>query len=135
MQLLAQGDADAAVEAFDGVLTLNPHLSSQLWQRGLALFFAGRYDEAAKQFEVDLANNGSDVEEIVFHALSVAHGASGAFPPLLPCGTDPRGATMEAVRELYAGSGTPEAVLEAARRTGAGPGASLVESGARLREP
>ena len=112
MTLCAAGDADAAVEVFDAALALHPGLL--LWQRGLALFFAGRYEEAAAQFEADLAVNPNDVEEVVFHALCMAHASGGTFPPLLSCGADPRGATMEAVKQLYAGIGSPQAVLDAA---------------------
>ena len=115
MLMLADGDADGAVVAFDNAVALDRSLQSTCWQRGLALFFAGRYREAAEQFERDLATNGCDVEEVVFHALSVAH-ATGSFPTqLLPAtGSDPRGATMEAIRALYAGTTTTDAVLAAA---------------------
>ena len=58
--------------------------------------------------------------QVVFHALSVAHATRTAVPPPLPCGSDPRGRTMEAIRELYAGKLSPEAVLAVARSEGAG---------------
>jgi tetratricopeptide (TPR) repeat protein len=126
MNLLALGDAEAAVEACDAALELAPRLAAQLWQRGLALFFAGRYSEAAAQFELDVQDNSADVEEVVFHALSVAHDArrtaapTSDFPRLLACGADVRGPTMEAIRRLFEGSIDPEGVRETARQAGDG---------------
>jgi tetratricopeptide (TPR) repeat protein len=116
MNLLASGDAEAAVEAFDAALESDRSLRTQLWQRGLALYFAGYYRAAAAQFERDLEANPNDVEEILFHALSLTAATNGAIPTLLACGADPRGATMEALRQLFAGESSAAAVLETARQ-------------------
>ena len=57
---------------------------------------------------------------MVFHALSVGH-ATGSLPStMLPCGPDPRGPVMEAIKKLYAHEASPEDVLAAARNVGPG---------------
>lgn len=126
MTLLASGDSDAAADALDAAIELQPELRGVLWQRGLALFFSGRYAEAASQFELDINTNDSDAEEVVFHALSVAHAtAERRLPsPLLECGADPRGATWAAIKQLYSGTMTPDAVLAVARHA-SGPAVRL----------
>ena len=35
-----------------------------LWQRGLSLYYAGRFDEGAAQFRRDVALNPGDTEEV-----------------------------------------------------------------------
>ena len=73
MAMLAAGDADAAVEAFEAALELRPRLRPLLWQRGLALFFAGRFAEAAAQFELGMAANPDDAEEAMEYDSTVNH--------------------------------------------------------------
>lgn len=45
------GNFKAAVSDYDTMLELRPELAPRHWQRGLALYFAGRYEDAARQFE------------------------------------------------------------------------------------
>ena len=39
-----------------------PSAAPQLWQRGIALYYAGRYDDCRKQFESHRTVNPNDVE-------------------------------------------------------------------------
>ena len=43
-----------------------PDDRAKLWQRGLALFFVGRFAEGSAQFDSDLSSNGGDVEELAW---------------------------------------------------------------------
>jgi lipoprotein NlpI len=99
----------------------------QLWQRGIALYYAGRYDDCRKQFEAHRTVNPDDVENAAWHYLCVARAESPARAKaaLLPVGPDAR-VPMKQVYELFKGAMTPEQVMTAG-------GTSL--SGQVLRQP
>jgi len=114
--LLAAGDADAALELFNAALERDQALRPQLWQRGLALYYAGRFAEGAKQFVSDLTVNGDDAEEVVWaRACALRAAAAGtADVARLVDGARPGGddrPVMEAVRALFAGGLGPEELL------------------------
>ena len=85
------GDIAEAIGDFDRAEHLNPALTPYLWQRGLAYYYAGRFADGARRFEVDLTVNGHDVEETVWRYLCQAQveGAPAARAGLLRCGTMP----------------------------------------------
>jgi len=64
----------------------------QLWQRGIALYYAGRYDDCRKQFEAHRTVNPDVVENAAWHFLCVARADSvaAARAALLPVGPDRR---------------------------------------------
>ena len=64
--------------AFDELAKAVPDQAPQLWQRGIALLFAGRYDDCRRQFESHRTVNPDDVENAVWHFLCVARGESPA---------------------------------------------------------
>ena len=66
---LLEGDVQKAAWALDCLLYLEPERGPRLWQRGLACYYAGRFQEGLQQFESDMAENGSDVEEVIWHFL------------------------------------------------------------------
>src|SRR5919108_699695 len=66
------GDIAASIEDFDRAEHLNPALTPYLWQRGVAYYYAMRFEDGAKQFEIDLTVNGHDVEETVWRYLCQA---------------------------------------------------------------
>lgn len=110
-ELLTSGDVDAAVELFSAILDLDPKLEPQLWQRGLALFYAGRYSEGARQFKADLRVNDTDVEEVIWHHLCARRAAPHAPPPpLLPCRADNRAVMMQ-ILELFQDKRAPKDVV------------------------
>ena len=55
------GEITPAIADFDRAEHLNPALTPSLWQRGIAYYYAGRFEDGARQFEIDLTVNGHDV--------------------------------------------------------------------------
>jgi len=114
------GRVKESVVGFDRVALLAPQAAPQLWQRGIALYHVGRYDDCRKQFESHRTVNPNDVENPAWHFLCVAHAESPqkARAGLLPVGPDQR-SPMREVYEMFKGTMTPDAVL-AAGRSGSG---------------
>jgi len=100
---------------FDALIDMSPSLAPQLWQRGIALYYAGRYADCRAQFELHRTVNPADVENAAWHFLCVAREESApvARAMLLPVGPDPR-VPMRQVYEMFRGTLTPEEVLTAA---------------------
>ena len=100
---------------FDQLVKAIPERAPYLWQRGIALYYAGRYDDCRRQFESHRAVNPNDVENAAWHFLCVARAESPATAraALLPVGPDAR-APMREVYEMFRGTLTPEQVLSAA---------------------
>ncbi len=113
------GHIDASIADFDRAEQLHPALTPYLWQRGLSYYYAARFDEGARQFEVDLQVNGQDVEETVWRYLCQAQdqGVEAARKGLLLVRNDPR-PVMAMVYELFAGTCDTEALLTVARDRG-----------------
>ena len=109
------GRVKESVVGFDRVALLAPQAAPQLWQRGIAFYYVGRYDDCRKQFESHRTVNPNDVENPAWHFLCVAHAESPqkARAGLLPVGPDQR-SPMREVYEMFKGTMTPEAVLAAA---------------------
>ena len=63
-----------SVAGFDRVVALAPQAAPQLWQRGIALYYAGRYQDCRAQFESHRTVNPNDVENPAWHFLCVAQG-------------------------------------------------------------
>jgi lipoprotein NlpI len=106
------GDITASIDDFDRAEQLTPTLTPYLWQRGIAYYYAERFEDGAQQFEMDLAVNGHDVEETVWRYLCQAqlHGAQAACQALLPVKNDSR-PVMSRVYELFAGACSAEQVI------------------------
>ena len=100
---------------FDAVIDVSSSLAPQLWQRGIALYYAGRYADCRAQFELHRTVNPADVENAAWHFLCVAReeSAAEARAMLLPVGPDPR-VPMRQVYDMFRGTLTPDRVLEAA---------------------
>ena len=109
------GRIEEAAAGFDQVARAQPDSAPQLWQRGIALYYAGRYGDCRRQFESHLTVNPSDVENSAWHFLCVARAESpeAALAALLPVGPDPR-RPMREIYEMFSGRMTPQAVLSAA---------------------
>ncbi|CAE7256597.1 unnamed protein product [Symbiodinium pilosum] len=80
--------------------------SALLWQRGISLYYAGRFKDGASQFRRDVDINSSDTEEAIWAMLCEAQqlGFVAAQQQMMQVGKDPR-AIMRLVSELFAGSG------------------------------
>jgi lipoprotein NlpI len=109
------GRLSESVTGFDRVATLAPQVAPQLWQRGIALYYAGRYQDCRAQFESHRSVNPNDVENPAWHYLCVAKAESPAKAraALLPVGPDQR-SPMREIYEMFRGTMTPEAVLKVA---------------------
>jgi lipoprotein NlpI len=112
------GRVAQAAAGFDTVAKLVPESAPQLWQRGIALYYAGRYKDCREQFESHRTVNPADVENAVWHFLCVARQETPqkARTALLPVGTDSR-VPMTQIYDMFRGARTPEAVLAAAGST------------------
>ena len=101
--------------AFDSLTRIVPEYAPQLWQRGIALYFAGRYNDCRAQFELHRTVNPNDVENAAWHFLCVARADSleRARIALLPVGPDAR-VPMRQIYLMFQGGLTPEAVMAAA---------------------
>lgn len=109
------GRIAASIADFDQAEQLNPALTPYLWQRGLSYYYAARFADGARQFEVDLQVNAQDVEETVWRYLCQAQlqDAQSAREALLAVRNDPR-PVMATVYALFAGDCHPEALLTVA---------------------
>lgn len=106
--------AESAAE-FDRLAKADPAGLPYLWQRGIVLYYAGRYADCRQQFERHRTVNPDDVENAAWHFLCVALAESPARArmALLPVGPDSR-VPMRQVYEMFRGAATPEEVLRAA---------------------
>ena len=113
------GEMTASIDDFDRAEHLNPALTPYLWQRGIAYYYAERFEDGARQFEVDLTVNGHDVEETVWRYLCQAQvqGVQAARDSLLPVRDDAR-PVMNWVYQLFAGTCDAERVLVQYRDAG-----------------
>ncbi|NND99392.1 MAG: tetratricopeptide repeat protein [Pirellulaceae bacterium] len=106
-----------AVEMFDRYLKKQPQALPELWQRGIALYFAGDYRRAAEQFQVHRRVNPNDVENAAWHFLCVAKAEDfeAAKKNVLPAPNDPR-IPMAEVLELLK-TGDTQLVIERVGQT------------------
>jgi len=102
-----------SVTEFDSVAKLMPSKAPYLWQRGIALYYVGRYSDCRQQFESHRTVNPNDVENAAWHFLCVARGESieKARATLLPVGTDLR-VPMREIYQMFQGVLSPDRVLD-----------------------
>lgn len=114
-----QGKIEESIKDFDKAIELEPRLAPHHWQRGISLYYAGKFDACRKQFEIHKTVNPEDVENAVWHYLCVARtkGADTARKGLIPIRSDERVPMME-VYAMYRGESTPEKVLAVANAGG-----------------
>jgi lipoprotein NlpI len=117
VQLFFDAKPVESARAFDQLVVAAPGAEPELWQRGLALYYAERFDDGRKQFELHRTVNPNDVENPAWHFLCVARleGIEAARGKLLPVGKDSR-VPMKEILDLYAGRCEPAAVLAAAEK-------------------
>ena len=106
---------DDAVADFDHYYEHVPSVRSRQWERGIALYYAGRYEDGAQQFNSYQGFDSTDVENAIWHFLCTAKkdGVDAARKRILPVNRDTRVPMMEILR-LFRGESTPEKVLEQA---------------------
>ena len=113
----AAGRLVEAAAGFDEVAALAPRAAPQLWQRGIALYYVGRYQDCREQFESHRLVNPNDVENAAWHFLCVARADSpaAARAALLPVGPDSR-APMREIYRMFRGELAPADVVAAGAR-------------------
>ncbi|NET00362.1 MAG: hypothetical protein F6K61_07225 [Sphaerospermopsis sp. SIO1G1] len=113
------GKIEESIQDFDTAETLDAQITPYLWQRGLSYYYAERFTEGAKQFEIDLTVNAQDVEETVWRYLCIARlsGVEEANNSLLTVKNDPR-KIMRSVYDLFAGNCTNDDVLNVGKLAG-----------------
>src|SRR5207245_2257406 len=107
---------DRSLSDFDKFLELRPDARPGHWQRGISLYYAGKFKEGAEQFKAGDKVFANDVENAVWHYLCNVHvlGAAEARRSLLTIGKDRRVPLM-VLYDLFAGRAKPEDVLTAVR--------------------
>ena len=106
-----------SLEDWDRVVKMVPQQAPHHWQRGIALYYAGRFREGVAQFESHQTVNGTDVENAVWHFICAVHTEGGsvkkAQKAIYPYAGDRR-IPLKEVHALFKGNGSPKEVLAAA---------------------
>jgi lipoprotein NlpI len=105
-----------SVTDFNKYVELRPDAAARQWERGIACFYTGQYEDGSKQFEMYQKFDGHDVENSVWRYLCLVPqvGVERAKATMLPIENDRRVPMMQ-IYELYRGKIEPNAVLAAAR--------------------
>jgi len=134
VKMFQQNQVERSVECFDQLIKLSPPAKPFLWQRGLSLYYAGKFQEGADQFKTDVQVNPNDTEEAIWYqlcnmrrlvlgqeedaatsqsssAVSVGSAKIACTADKLQVGTDPR-PVMRAVFDMFNCKVTPSEVLE-----------------------
>ena len=117
MEDFQAGLVQRSLEGFDRVIALDRAAAPFLWQRGIALYYAGRFRDCQAQFESHRTVNPDDVENAAWHFLCVARAETldAAIAKLLPVGPDAR-PPMREIYQMFQGKLTDAQVLAAAGR-------------------
>ena len=111
-------DIGGSIADFDSFLAIFPQEDPHHWQRGLAYYYAEEYEKGKAQFERHQTVNTQDVENAVWHFLCAVRAPGGdvkaAQKNLIPIEGDSR-VPMAEVHDLFAGRGTVEDVMAAAK--------------------
>jgi outer membrane protein assembly factor BamB len=107
-----KGEVGGALADYDRMVELEPGLLAQHWRRGIAAFYAGDYEKAAKQFEAYDSYDDVDRENGIWRYFSQvkAYGAAKAKEGLLKYKKDDR-EPFPSVYAMFEGRTTPEAIL------------------------
>lgn len=110
------GKINESAADFDKYVELAPTVAPRQWERGITLYYAGRFADGAKQFEDYQTFDNRDVENSVWRYLCLARdvGVAKARETMLPIERDPRVPMMD-VYELYRGNRSADDVLKAAQ--------------------
>lgn len=120
MSAFQRGEVDDSIRLFDEAASTG-YAQARLWQRGLSLYYAGRFQDGANQFRQDVQLNPYDTEESIWAMLCEAQlfGFDEARKRMLVIERDPR-QVMRSVYSLFRGS--DESALEKLERLAAGSG-------------
>jgi lipoprotein NlpI len=120
-QRFFNADIKGSLADFDEVIALEPKRDPYHWQRGISYYYAEKYQEGKEQFERHQEVNSQDVENAVWHFLCSVRAPGGSIESarknLIPISKDTR-VPMKQIQALFAGSGSVEDVLKAAKKEG-----------------
>jgi lipoprotein NlpI len=112
-----EGRFAESVANFDKVIAAIPDQAAHHWQRGISLYYAGRFKDCRDQFQLHRTVNPEDFENAAWHLLCNARidGFENARKNLIATREDGRVPMRELFR-LYKGEGSVEQVLKASAR-------------------
>jgi lipoprotein NlpI len=111
---LQRGKIDECIADFDQFAKLEPKRERELWERGIAYYYAGKFQLGAKQFERYQEYHDADVENSAWRYLCMTRteGVEKARAALFDIKGERRVPLVE-VLALYAGKGSVDDVLAA----------------------
>ena len=117
--LFGAGEMKESAAVYDEVLSQQPDIKPQLWQRGLALYYAEEFEKGVDQFDTHQTFNSQDVENSVWHLLCQSRLTSveEARKSMIQIEEDLR-IPMKQVFDMFAGKGSPEQVIAASGYNG-----------------
>jgi lipoprotein NlpI len=120
------GKITESVADLEQYVRLRPDMEPRQWELGLSYYYAGQFQQGARQFELYQTYHDNDVENSVWRYLCIARteGTEKARSTLMPIRNDPR-IPMMAVYDMFRGEGSPQQVLETARADN--PGSAQLE--------
>jgi tetratricopeptide (TPR) repeat protein len=125
MSAFASNKVEESVAIYDSIIQDDPRRKPFLWQRGLSLYYAERYQDGAEQFKTDVAVNPNDTEEQIWHLLCLAKmegvgSLDAAREQKLTVGKDRR-PVMRLVQKLFLGeSGSEQELVAIAEKSNVG---------------
>lgn len=98
----------ASVADFDRYIAAQPQFASRQWERGIACYYAGQFDEGAAQFKLYQTYHNNDVENSVWRFLCMVPkvGVAAARREMLPIRNDRR-IPMMVLYDMYRGTASP----------------------------
>ena len=72
MRRFQENKVESSIEVFDQAIEIDASYADYLWQRGLSLYYAERFEDAASQFLRDVRLNPRDTEEAIWNTISKA---------------------------------------------------------------
>jgi lipoprotein NlpI len=117
MEEFRAGKIEESIKSFEGAARLQPALRPELWQLGISYYYAGEFQKGRELFEAHQKVNSQDVENAIWHFLCAAKldGIEAARRKFIPITSDRR-VPMKELHRLFAGKGSKEEVLAAARK-------------------
>lgn len=112
-----KGNIKGSLEDFETFIKAYPKAYDDHWRYGISLYYAGRFEEGAKQFKAGEKAFGSDAENAFFHYICNARkeGYEKARKNILKIGTDTRVPMMK-IYDMIQGKAKPDEVIETAEK-------------------
>jgi len=113
------GQVEESLADFDAFIKAVPAAGPAHWQRGISLYYAGKYADGARQFFDGQVKWGADVENVFWHFLCNARkdGIDKARKELLTLKGPDKRVPMTQVNDMLHGKVKPEQVVNTAEKT------------------